>query len=166
MNYFDEQMVRTRNNIQETIADVSFLEAQLFLPSRQCPHCTHHIHNVQGLGVNQRVHHRYPDRSTGVRLRRALVSSGVTTIPLSWDGNAIGRWWRVRFHHKTTGIDPACRVAGTVGFDLQPISKSDQGIIANDFTPEPLKNWPGACRATSRRSHTYREKTSAITGDP
>ena len=45
----------------------------------------------------------------------------------------------MKFHHETTGVDPTCRVPGTVPFELQLVSKSDQGIIADDFTPEPLK---------------------------
>ena len=69
----------------------------------------------------------------------------------------------MRFCHKTTSsVDPTCRVAGTIAFELQPMSKGDQGIIADGFTPEPLKEEPGACRAVSRCSYTIQEKTSAI----
>ena len=67
------------------------------------------------------------------------------------------------FQHKTTGIDSTYRVAGNVAFELhQPMSKGDQGIIADDCTPEPLKERPGACGATFRRSYTAREKASDI----
>ena len=60
-------------------------------------------------------------------------------------------------------MDPTRRVAGTVvAFELQPISKGDQGIIADDFTPEPLKEGPGACEASSRRIYTARKKVSAV----
>ena len=97
-----------------------------------------------------------------MRPRRALVSRGVKTVPLPWNGNPIGRCWRVGFQHKTTGIDSTYRVVGNVTFELQPMSKGDQGIIADDFTPEPLKERPGACGAAFRRSYTAREKASDI----
>ena len=68
----------------------------------------------------------------------------------------------MRFHHKTTGVNPTCRVASTVAFELQPMSKGDQGIVADDFTLELLKEGPGLCGPASRRSYTAREKASAI----
>ena len=86
-----------------------------------------------------------------MRLRRALVSSGVTIVPLPWDGNPIGPCWRVRFYHKATGVDPTWRVAGTVAFEIQPMT-----------SPKPLKEGPGTCGAASRRSYTAREKARPI----
>ena len=162
MRYLDNQVVLTRNGTQEATADVTFPEAPPSLPSRQCPPCTRRFHNVQGLRVHQRVHHSNPDMGSGARLRRTLVSSCITTVPLPWDGNPIGRWWRARLHCKTTGVDPTSRVTSTVAFKLQLMSKGDQGIIADDFTPEPIKEKPGDCEAASHRSYTTWEKDSAI----
>ena len=42
-------------------------------------------------------------------------------------------------------MDPRCHVAGNDAFERQPMSKADQGVIADDFTQEPLKERPGAC---------------------
>ena len=119
MYYFDEKVVRTRNGIQETIADVTFPRALPSSSSQQCPHCTRRFYNVRSLGVHRRVHQPNPDRSAGVRLRRTLVSNGVKTVPLIWDGNLIGRYGRMKLHHKTSGVNPTGRVAGTIAFELQ-----------------------------------------------
>ena len=97
MHYFDEQLVRNRNGFREIIADVAIPEAPLSSPSRQCPHCARRFGNVQGLEVYQRVHRANPDWHAGVKLRRALVSTGATTVPLPWDGDLLGRCWRMRF---------------------------------------------------------------------
>ena len=68
----------------------------------------------------------------------------------------------MNFYHKTTGVDPTCCVADTVAFEIQPMSTGDQGIIADDFTPEPLQEGPGACGAASRRSYTAGDKANTI----
>ena len=42
-------------------------------------------------------------------------------------------------------MDPRSHVAGNDALERQPMSKADQGVIADDFTQEPLKERPGAC---------------------
>ena len=84
MHYFDEQLVRNRNGFREITADAAIPEAPLSSLSWQRPHCARRFGNVQGLEVHQRVHHPNPDWHAGVRLRRALVSTGATTVAMGW----------------------------------------------------------------------------------